>query len=256
MIPLTDTIKPRSRPIVNYLLMIVCGIVFLLQLEDPLTPSAGMIERYGMIPFRVLHPEVDLPMTTRLGTPVPGLNGQTPDSSFPAILTLLTCIFLHGGWLHFLGNMLFLHVFGDNVEDCFGHLGYLLFYVGTGLLAGIAHLMSMPNSIIPTIGASGAIAGIMGGYFVLYPHSRIYTLIPAFVVFFTVLLPAQVFLGIWILFQLVQGSFTAGGAEASGVAWWAHIGGFMAGYLITKVLLQSGVIRQPIPEVRYGRYES
>ncbi|HBN74285.1 MAG TPA: rhomboid family intramembrane serine protease [Planctomycetaceae bacterium] len=255
MIPLHDTIPSRSTPYVNYLLMASCTIAFLIQLSQP--PGApDLVERYGMIPARVSHPDSEVMVQEyRSAQLVPGrvelVERPAAPSAVAPFLTLATCVFLHGGWMHFLGNMLFLFIFGDNVEDCLGHIGYFLFYVGAGVLASLAHYLSMPESTIPTIGASGAIAGVMGAYFILYPHAKVMTLVPLFVIFFTVMLPAQVFLGIWIVFQLLQGTYSLGGTESSGVAWWAHIGGFLAGFLIVLSLRPLGLIRSPVPERNY-----
>src|SRR5690606_5683097 len=127
-----------------------------------------------------------------------------------------------GGWLHLLGNMWFLYIFGDNVEDRLGHVGYLLFYLGAGVIASGVHLVTNSSSMIPTVGASGAIAGVMGGYFVLYPHSRVLTLVPIFIFIHIMVIPAPVFLGIWFLLQFFQGTFSLGAVQAGGVAWWAH----------------------------------
>jgi len=253
MIPLHDTVPSRSTPFVNYLLIIICAVVFFQQITGE-GSGTNLVERYGMIPARLVNPGAEISIEEYKPAPSgrPGeyeiVSRPAAPSAVPPLITLITCMFLHGGWMHFLGNMLFLFIFGDNVEDCFGHFGYLLFYLGTGILAGLAHFASMPGSTIPTIGASGAIAGVMGGYFVLYPHSKVVTLVPAFIIFFTVRLPAQVFLGIWILFQLLQSSFAPGGTEASGVAWWAHIGGFAAGFLAVVFLKNANLIRPPIPE--------
>ena len=148
------------------------------------------------------------------------------------IVSVFTSMFLHGGWGHFLGNMLFLWIFGDNVEDRLGHARYVVFYLLCGVAAVAAHVYMNPSSTIPTIGASGAIAGVMGGYFVLYPHSRVLALVPLFIVFEVIEVPAILFLGLWFLMQFFYGVGSMGaraGVEAGGVAFWAHIAGFLAG---------------------------
>lgn len=239
MIPLHDNIPSRTTPVVNYAIIAITSVVFIIQLTAPETPS--LVEQYGMIPARVLNP--DQPIE------VPDKIEQTPDgklkvvserpaapAAVPAWLTVVTCIFLHGGWMHFLGNMWFLHIFGDNVEDCLGHVKYALFYVGWGAAASAMHLITGPGSEIPTIGASGAIAGVMGAYFLLYPHAKVMALIPLFILFYTVVLPAPIFLGVWFLIQLFQGTVSISGTVASGVAWWAHIGGFVAGVAVAWLL--------------------
>ncbi|MEZ6065899.1 MAG: rhomboid family intramembrane serine protease [Planctomycetaceae bacterium] len=139
-------------------------------------------------------------------------------AAVPPLLTALTCVFLHGGWMHFLGNMWFLWIFGDNVEDRFGHFGYVAFYVVCGLAASIAHYLSDPASQIPTIGASGAIAGVMGAYFVWYSHSRVTAIVPLGGFIQMMEVPARWFLGVWFGLQFLQGVMTAG--PGGGVAWW------------------------------------
>jgi membrane associated rhomboid family serine protease len=145
--------------------------------------------------------------------------------------TLFSSMFLHGGWLHFLGNMLYLWIFGDNVEDRFGHLRYLIFYLLSGAAAGLGHLYVSPESRLPTIGASGAIAGVMGAYFVMFPHSRVLTLIPLFIIWELIEVPAILFLGVWFIMQLLSGvgSIASTSADAGGIAFWAHIAGFASG---------------------------
>lgn len=257
MIPIHDTVPSRSTPIINYCLMGVCSLVFLMQLLQE-ADAPAMVERYGMIPARVSQPGAEVMVEDREYNPrvrggVQIVRRPAAPSAVPPLLTMVTCVFLHGSLMHFLGNMLFLYIFGDNVEDCFGHFGYLLFYLATGTLASLAHYWSMPMSTVPTIGASGAIAGVMGGYFILYPHSKILTVVPLFIIFFTMVIPAQVFLGVWILFQLLQGTFSLGGTEASGVAWWAHIGGFLAGMVAVLFLRDLNVLREPVQEQRMER---
>jgi membrane associated rhomboid family serine protease len=148
-------------------------------------------------------------------------------------VTVLTSMFLHGGLMHVAGNMLYLWIFGDNVEDRMGHGRYLVFYLLCGIAAALAQTISVPDSVIPMVGASGAIAGVMGAYFVLYPRSRIVTLIPIFFFFRIVEVPAIFFLGIWFLMQFISGVSTIGstgaGGLAGGIAVWAHVAGFVAG---------------------------
>jgi len=143
-------------------------------------------------------------------------------------------MFLHGGFLHILGNMWFLYIFGDNIEDRLGHLRYLIFYLLTGIAAGLVHLLTNWNSKIPTIGASGAISGVMGAYLILYPRARVLTLIPIFLFFQFVEIPAFLFLGYWFLLQLFSAGLTRG--DVGGVAWWAHIGGFVTGIIFVKLI--------------------
>ena len=188
MIPLRDNIPSRTTPFVNYAFIGVCTLVFLSQLGGP-QGQGSLVERYGMIPARVSQPGQAIRVQDvgvvrdRLGGHrwVPIERDAAP-AAVPAWLTLLTCTFLHGGWMHFLGNMWFLHIFGDNVEDRFGHVGYLVFYLATGVAASAAHFATNPASTVPTIGASGAIAGVMGAYFILYPRAKVLTIIPIFII--------------------------------------------------------------------------
>ncbi|MFH0778803.1 MAG: rhomboid family intramembrane serine protease [Candidatus Eisenbacteria bacterium] len=151
--------------------------------------------------------------------------------------TLLTSLFLHGGWFHVGGNMLYLWIFGDNVEDRMGHVRFLLFYLLCGVAASLAHVVADPRSPVPTIGASGAIAGVLGAYFFLYPRARVVTIIPLGFFLQALELPAFFFLGFWFLIQFVSGAASLGarGQAAGGVAWWAHIGGFVAGALLLQL---------------------
>jgi membrane associated rhomboid family serine protease len=153
-------------------------------------------------------------------------------------LPILTSMFLHGGAAHLLGNMVYLYIFGDNVEDRLGHLRYLAFYLVAGVGAALAHAYLYPTSTVPTVGASGAISGVLGGYLVLFPHARVLTLIPLFFFFFDVVaLPAVFYLGIWFLMQLLSGTLGLWLAqEGGGVAWWAHVGGFVVGMALVPLL--------------------
>ena len=147
-------------------------------------------------------------------------------------VTVLTSMFLHGGILHVAGNMLYLWIFGDNVEDRMGHGRFLVFYLLCGVAAALAQTITAPDSVVPMVGASGAIAGVMGAYFVLYPKSRIVTLIPLFFFFHVIEVPAILFLGIWFLMQFISGLgsiLTVTGQSGGGVAFWAHVAGFVAG---------------------------
>ncbi len=255
MIPLRDSVPSSRPPVVTYALIAACAAVFVLQLGDP---GHGLVERLGMVPARLLDPSGDHTLATYVETSTGPRAVQRPLSpaSVPDWLTPLTCTFLHGGWLHFLGNMLFLWIFGDNVEDRFGRLRYLLFYLGCGAAASIAHLLTAPGSTVPTIGASGAIAGVMGAYMLLYPHSRVQMLIVFGFFVDVVVLPAPFFLGYWFLLQFVQGVVGFGG-EGGGVAWWAHIGGFVVGGLVAAVLRGMERLRPAPREIvlqrhRYG----
>lgn len=254
MIPLHDNIPSRTTPFVNYAIIGITSVVFFIQLTTP--EEAKLVERYGMIPARVVHPDQPVKVNQYERTPDGKLKvvseRDAAPAGVPAWLTLVTCVFLHGGWMHFLGNMWFLYIFGDNVEDCFGHGKYALFYLGWGVAASAMHLVTAPGSTIPTIGASGAIAGVMGAYFLLYPHAKVMAIIPLFILFYTVVLPAPVFLGVWFLIQLFQGTVSISGTEVAGVAWWAHIGGFVAGLAIAWLLRSSHYMKEQVTVVRPG----
>jgi membrane associated rhomboid family serine protease len=150
-----------------------------------------------------------------------------------AVFPFFTSMFLHGGWLHLLGNMLYLYIFGDNVEDALGHVRYLLFYLACGVAASVTHLALNLDSVVPTVGASGAIAGVLGAYFLLYPKAKVLTLLPIFIFIQIVEIPAFLFLGFWFLLQFISGTVASASQNAGGVAWWAHIGGFAAGAAYT-----------------------
>jgi len=173
---------------------------------------------YGLVPARYAIPQIATYFTA----------GQQ-------LFALISFMFLHGGFWHLLGNMWSLYIFGDNVEDRLGPLRYLLFYLLCGFTSGLSHLFLNLNSNVPTIGASGAIAGIMGAYFILHPRSKILTLIPILFIPYFIEIPAFFFLGIWLLFQLVNAAGSYGGG--SGIAWWAHIGGFVFGIIFLKLFL-------------------
>jgi membrane associated rhomboid family serine protease len=256
MIPLRDNIPSRTVPVVNYVMIAVCVAVFLLQRMHP--DEMRFVEQLGMVPARVLDPDASLvvrghePVPTRFGIEIRETVHAIAPAAVPNWLTLLTCIFLHGGWLHLLGNLWFLWIFGDNVEDRIGHGRYLAFYLLCGVAASTVHLFTNGNSAIPTIGASGAIAGVMGAYFVLYPRAQVLTLVPLIFFFDIWVLPAPAFLGVWFILQILQGSFALGAGDAAGVAWWAHIGGFAVGVAIAMVLAGLRKTRPAVRVVRPG----
>ncbi|MGE5663989.1 MAG: rhomboid family intramembrane serine protease [Deltaproteobacteria bacterium] len=163
------------------------------------------------------------------------------------LLTPVFAMFLHGGWLHVLGNMLYLYIFGDNVEDMLGRGKFLLFYLACGVLSFAVQILFQSRSMVPNVGASGAIAGVLGAYFILFPRARVLTLIPLFLFFPLVEIPAFFFLGIWFLIQFLSGAASLGRSSAlsGGVAWWAHIGGFVAGIVLLKILLPGDAARRP-----------
>ncbi len=157
-------------------------------------------------------------------------------------------MFLHGGWLHIIGNMLYLYIFGDNVEDILGHGRYLAFYFMSGAASFLVQILFNAHSMVPNIGASGAIAGVLGAYLVLFPRAKVVTLLPLFIFFTVVEIPAFFFLGIWFLLQFLSGAASVGRGDAfsGGVAWWAHVGGFVAGIVFLALLAPRGVRRGPL----------
>jgi membrane associated rhomboid family serine protease len=200
MFPVSDVIPSRTTPVVTIAIIILNAIAFLFELTLSDRELDEFVQAFGVVP-----------------------------ASF-SWMAVLTSMFLHGGWLHFLGNMLYLWIFGDNVEDRLGHLRYLVFYLFCGAIAALGQTITNPYSAVPMVGASGAIAGVMGAYFVLYPHSRVLTAVFIFFYLDLVEIPAIFFLGIWFFMQLFSGVGSIGADAASGgVAFWAHVGGFVAG---------------------------
>lgn len=214
MIPLRDSVRSSRFPLVTVLLIAINFYVFFR--ESFLSDAAleQLFQHFGVIPAQISY-------ILGHGGPIVGL------------LPLITAMFLHGGWLHLLSNMLYLWIFGDNIEDRMGRFRFLLFYLTTGVLASLMQVWSDPGSQIPTIGASGAIAGVLGAYFVCYPRAKILTLIPIFIFISIQEIPAVFYLVLWFGIQLFSG-FVALSISGSSVAWWAHIGGFVAGMILVK----------------------
>ncbi len=239
MIPLKDDTPRFSTPYVTYFLLFFNVAIFLLQLMVEHTQGQAGAEQiamtFGLVPVKIPIAlgggQVPLRMVGYLGTRYVTLTG--------AFLPILTSMFLHSGWWHIVSNMWVLWIFGDNVEDYLGHFVYLVFYFTVGIAGGLLHVIFNWTSVIPTVGASGAIAGVMGAYFVLYPKARVLTLVPFLFVFF-LWLPAWIVLGYWFLAQFLGGAATAIGtahtAQSGGIAFWAHVGGFLTGLLLIKLL--------------------
>ena len=220
MIPLHDLNPSRRRPLVTVLLILANAVLFVyeLTLGPELQP---FLQQAALVPGRALGPGG------------PGVVGESA--------SVLLSMFLHGGWAHFLGNMLFLWVFGDNVEDRLGHARFVAFYLACGYAAALAHMLASPGSMLPAIGASGAISGVLGAYLLLHPRAPVVTLIFLGFFFTTTRIPAFVYLPFWFLLQLVSGvaslaATSTSGGETGGVAWFAHIGGFVAGPLLLFLL--------------------
>lgn len=234
MFPVQDTVPTRHPAVMVWLLIGLNVAVFLVELT--LGPELdGFFYLFGIVPARFSHPE----WAARIGLPV---NDYWP---------FLTSLFLHGGWIHIVGNMWFLWIFGDNVEDRMGPRRFLVFYLVCGIVAGLVHASTNPLSTVPTVGASGAIAGVLGAYMVLFPTSRVLVMVPILFwpLFFDV--PAVLFLGFWYMIQLFSGTLAlTGPGQVGGVAFWAHVGGFGAGVLLHRLFLEAG--RRPTADDELG----
>jgi membrane associated rhomboid family serine protease len=223
MIPLKDDTPRFSTPYITYFLIALNTVIFLYEMLGfgPRARNQLMFE-FGMVPARIS-----------------GLaSGAHQVSAGAALLPILTSMFLHASWLHLIGNMWVLWIFGDNIEDYLGHFVFIVFYLLSGLAAAIAHTLLNAGSAMPTVGASGAIAGVMGAYFVLYPRAKVLTLVPLIVIFTFWWLPAWIVLGYWFVLQFFSGAATAvavSSRTAGGIAFWAHVGGFVAGIVLIKV---------------------
>jgi membrane associated rhomboid family serine protease len=222
MFPIQDTVQSRSIPLATWGLILVNGMVFFQELTLPPKQLEQLIALLGLVPARL---------------------GSDAQGWWP----LLTCMFVHGGWLHFLSNMWTLYLFGDNVEDRMGSVRYLLFYLLCGVAGNLTHCLTNAASPVPTIGASAAIAGVLAAYFVLFPTARILTLVPILFVPLVVEVPAVFYIGLWFLSQLFSGTLSLVAPENyQGVAWWGHIGGFVAGVALLPAFQK--------PSQRYRRY--
>jgi len=211
MIPLKDDNPTKTFPIITILLIITNIAAFLYELS--LGEGANyLIDTMGAMPYDITHIHLN------------------PKVS----LTLITSLFLHGSILHLLGNMLYLWIFGNNIEDAVGHIKFILFYLITGIAASMTHILLNTDSMVPVIGASGAISGVMGAYFLFYPRAKVLTLIPFFIFIRIIKVPAFFFLGFWMLFQVISGINVSQSGEA-GIAWFAHIGGFAAGLILAPI---------------------
>jgi membrane associated rhomboid family serine protease len=215
MIPLRDNTRSRTFPMVNISLIAINFIVFFKEISISNDALSQLTLTYGLIPARVAS----------------GLAAGAPFLSLAA--PFITAMFLHANWLHIIGNMLYLWIFGDNVEDRVGHLPYLFFYLGVGVAGSITYIIASPGSQVPIIGASGAIAGILGAYFILYPKAKVLTLLPLLFFITLVEIPAIWFLLLWFGMQVLNGFTTSLAADS--VAWWAHIGGFVTGAALIKL---------------------
>ncbi len=223
MIPIRDEIKTHRTPLVNYALIVVNVLVFLWMFLNSSNLESIYYE-YALIPSNFLN----------------GIDAGD-------ITDILTSMFMHGGWMHLLGNMLYLWIFGDNIEDRLGHIGYLIFYLAGGVAAALLQVVISPSSGIPMLGASGAIAAVLGAYLVMYPNSRVYTFVPIGFFARLTLMPAIIVLGLWFVLQLLSGVGSLGALDQGGTAYFAHIGGFIFGLVVGWLFKKRGSDPQPAP---------
>jgi membrane associated rhomboid family serine protease len=223
MFPLRDTIRSRSFPTANYALIAINVLVFLFESSLNQRIFNQFVFNFGLVPARL---SLSQPLT---------------------YFTFLTSAFMHGSWFHLISNMWTLFIFGDNVEDRMGHARYMAFYLLSAVLAGVVHVFFTPESRMPTIGASGALAGVLGAYFLLFPRARVVTFIPLFFLPWFIEIPAFIYLGVWFLSQLSSGLVSLGSVGGfNNIAWWAHIGGFVFGVVLVRLFT-----RRPRPSYPY-----
>lgn len=215
MFPLRDSQPSGTIPFVTYLIIAINVLLFLFEVSLGDQDLSAFLKNFGLVPEDFLQ---------QFGP--------------YQVFTLFSCMFLHGGWMHLISNMWALFIFGDNIEDKLGHFGYFIFYLLCGVCAGLTQVFMSQGSAVPTIGASGAIAGVLGGYIISYPTARVLTAIPIFIVIRLVEIPASVYLGFWFISQFFTGfaSIAREPGEEGGVAWWAHVGGFIAGLILVKIM--------------------
>lgn len=222
MIPLRDRNPSGTFPFVTVGIILLNVLVFLFQLSLGRRQLDAFLFQFGVIPVKVFY-SADIPDSTFVNTYFP----------------FLSSMFLHGGFIHLLGNMWYLWIFGDNIEDRLGRLKFLLFYLACGIGSAIVHVYFNSQSGVPCVGASGAIAGVLGAYMVTFPRARVLVLIPLFVIWQTMELPALIVLGFWFLIQFFSGTASISSAHGGGVAWWAHIGGFILGIILITIFPKS-----------------
>ena len=215
MFPIRDTNRSHTFPIVNWMIIIINAGIFIIQVRLPKETVEIIFNTFGVIPIRFVefHPL--------------------------APISLFSSQFLHGGWLHIIRNLWILYIFGDNVEDRIGHIQYLVFYIITGIAGSLLQVVTQPFSNTPMIGASGAISGVLGAYIFFFPRARILTFVPIFILPWLVEIPAVIFLGIWFLSQFVNVINEASTIVNSGIAYWAHLGGFGAGFILARRFKQT-----------------
>jgi len=224
MIPLNDDNPTERTPIITVGFIALCTLVFFYQASLPERLGEEFVFHYGAIPAAVFG-RVPLP---------PEFEGFSP------MATLLTSMFLHGGWMHLIGNMLYLWIFGNNIEDVMGHVRFVIFYIACGILAALSHALTDPASMVPMVGASGAISGVLGAYLLLFPRAQVLVLVPMGFMSRIMYVPAALVLGLWFVLQLLSGGMSLG-REGAGVAFWAHVGGFVAGMALIGLFKRSDV---------------
>ena len=208
MFPLYDTVRSRRFPFINLMLILINVLAFLYEIQMDPSALKEFIFEWGLIPARLV---------------------SDPSSAW---ITIFTSMFMHGGWFHIISNMWVLFIFGDNVEARMGGIRYLIFYLLSAVAAVFLQTYILPSSNVPMIGASGAVAGVLGAYLILFPHSRIASLVPILFIFTIIEIPAVIFLLFWFGSQLYSGLFAIQGSSGSGIAWWAHVGGFLFGTIM------------------------
>lgn len=221
MIPISDENPTRITPVVTWALLLACLAVYLWQMQQAGAAFGDAINAFGFTPSRLMSPQLE----------------ASGSLVVPATVTLFSYMFLHGGFLHLAGNMLYLWIFGNNIEDAMGHVRFLLFYVLTGTAAALTMAFMDPLSIRPMVGASGAISGILGAYMLLYPRAKVTVLVPLLIILYPFRINAIWVVGVWFAMQLLALTWP----DMSGIAWWAHVGGFAAGIALTPLLKSAGV---------------
>jgi membrane associated rhomboid family serine protease len=220
VIPISDSVRRTRTPVITWALCVANVLIFVSELRLPEPQLVRALYLYGLVPLR--YEDLALVLERGVAEAAP----------------FVTSLFLHGGWLHLVSNLWILMIFGDNVEDRMGASRYLAFYLLCGIAAGVVHLLTNAGSGVPAIGASGAIAGVLGGYFALFPRARVLTIVPIFFLPVFVEVPALVFLGLWFVTQFLSGTAALVSEGAGGgIAWWAHVGGFLAGIVLHRAFL-------------------
>lgn len=224
MIPLRDDNPAEITPVVTVGFIVLCTLVYIYQASLPPQPGELFVYRFGAIPATVLG-QASLP---------PEIHGASP------FVALVTSMFLHGSWMHLIGNMLYLWIFGNNIEDVMGHVRFIVFYMACGILAVFSHALTDPSSTVPMVGASGAISGVLGAYLLLFPHAQVLVLVPLGFFTRTMYVPAALVLGLWFVLQILSGGMSVG-REGGGVAFFAHVGGFVAGMALIGLFKRADV---------------